>query len=70
VALGLIVLLVLPAAVLVLVQVFTGDPFWGWTALGAGALLGPLVCWGGIVLGGRWYDRRAPELLQEVAQYR
>lgn len=70
VALGLIVLLVLPAAGLVLVQVFTGDPFWGWTALGAGALLGPLVCWGGIVLGGRWYDRRAPELLQEVAQYR
>ena len=34
------------------------------------AVLGPLLCWGGIVLGGRWYDRRAPELLQEVAQFR
>ncbi|MEF3122129.1 hypothetical protein [Kocuria flava] len=70
VALGLIVVLVLPAAVPVLVQVYTGEPAWGWAALAVGAVLGPLLCWGGIVLGGRWYDRRAPELLQEVAQFR
>ncbi|MGG7654718.1 hypothetical protein [Kocuria rosea] len=70
VALGLILVLVLPAAVPLLVQVFTGDPVWGWAGLAAGAVLGPLLCWGGIVLGGRWYDRRAPELLQEVAQFR
>ncbi|MFI7581440.1 hypothetical protein [Kocuria kalidii] len=70
VALGLILVLVLPAAVPLVVQVLTGDVVWGWTALAAGALLGPLLCWGGIVLGGRWFDRRAPELLQEVAQFR
>ncbi len=70
VALGLVVLLMLPAAVPLLVQLLTGDPVWGWGALAAGAVLGPLLCWGGIVLGGRWYDRRAPELLQEVAQFR
>lgn len=70
VALGLMLLLTLPAAAPLVVQLFTGDPVWGWVALAAGAVLGPLLCWGGIVLGGRWYDRRAPELLQEVAQFR
>ena len=70
VALGLVLVLVLPAAVPLLAQVLTGDPVWGWTALAVGAVLGPLLCWGGIVLGGRWYDRRAPELLQEVARFR
>lgn len=69
-ALGLIFVLVLPAAVPLLVQVVTGDPVWGWVALAAGSVLGPLLCWAGIVLGGRWYDRRAPELLQEVGRYR
>jgi len=69
-ALALILVLVLPAAALVLVQLVTGDAAWGWAALGAGAVLGPLLCAGGVVLGGRWYDRRAPELLQEVAQFR
>ncbi|MFI7483217.1 hypothetical protein ACH9EU_12495 [Kocuria sp. M1R5S2] len=69
-AMGLIVVLVLPAAVLVLVQVATGDPAWGWAALGVGTVLAPLLCWGGVVLGGRWYDRRAPELLQEVGRFR
>lgn len=70
VALGLVLVLVLPAAVPLVVQLVTGDPVWGWTALAVGAVLGPLLCWGGIVLGGHWYDRRAPELLQEVAQFR
>lgn len=70
VALALMLVLTLPAAVPLVVHAAGGSPLWGWAALAAGVLLGPLLCWLGVVVGGRWYDRRAPELLQEVARFR
>ncbi|MGQ1796842.1 hypothetical protein ACT4S5_06840 [Kocuria oceani] len=70
VALALMLLLTLPAAVPLLVHAAGGSAGWGWAALAAGFVLGPLLCGLGVVVGGRWYDRRAPELLQEVARFR
>ena len=38
----------------------------GWVTLLLGVVLGVAGCLAGITLGGRWYDRRTPELLQQV----
>ncbi len=38
----------------------------GFIALGVGLLLGSGLLIGGIVLGGKWYERRQPELMQAV----
>jgi ABC-2 type transport system permease protein len=64
---GALLLLVLPEGLLALVLLFTGQPLWGWLALAAGLLLGSVLLVAGIRIGGRWYDRRAPELLQAVS---
>lgn len=66
----LIAALMLPAAIPLLLQLLTGQMLWGWIGLAAGLVLGPALCWAGIVLGGRWLDARGPELLQQVCAYR
>ena len=70
VILGAVALMALPPVILLLTQVVSGQALWGWLALAVGITEGLGVFWLGIVLGGTWLDRRAPELLQEVAQYR
>ncbi len=42
------------------------SPVFGWVTLVLGLGWGVTVCLLGIKLGGRWYDRRTPELLQQV----
>ncbi|MGO2124307.1 transporter [Glutamicibacter arilaitensis] len=38
----------------------------GFITLGAGLVLGVLLLLGGIALGGKWYEKRTPELMQAV----
>lgn len=70
VILAAVALMALPPVILVIVQVVSGEAMWGWLALAVGIVEGLGIFWLGIVLGGKWLDRRGPELLQEVAQYR
>lgn len=42
------------------------SPAFGWVTLALGLVLGVVGCLAGITLGGRRYDRRTPELLQQV----
>jgi ABC-2 type transport system permease protein len=56
------VLLAAPTLVLAFLGLIYG-PFWSWTALAAGVVVGGLVLWGGIAWGGHIFDRRSPELL-------
>ncbi|WP_125609946.1 transporter [Specibacter cremeus] len=60
--------LVLPEAVLVIVALATGQILWAWLALAAALVLGALFLVLGLRLGGRIYDRRAPELLLAVSR--
>ena len=58
--------LTLPEACLVIAQAVTGDPVFGWANLALGPLLGAARLTGGVRLGGRWLDARAPELLAQL----
>ncbi|MDN5654608.1 MAG: hypothetical protein L0G46_05905, partial [Kocuria sp.] len=66
----LIVGLALPVWVLLGVGAFTGNPVFGWIALVVGCLYGGAMLWVGVRLGGAWYDKRAPELYQDLARLR
>lgn len=57
------VALAAPALVLAAISAFTGSIAWGWAALGVGIVLGPVVFVGGVIVGGRIFDRTAPDLL-------
>ncbi|MET4061253.1 ABC-2 type transport system permease protein [Arthrobacter sp. UYP6] len=59
--------LVLPVLALALAAVLTGTALLGWLTLAAGLLLGSGLLLAGIRVGGRWMDRRAPELLASVS---
>ena len=63
---GVLLVLVLPEAGLVLAQVLTGDPLFGWINLGLGPVLGTALFIVGVRVGGRWLDARGPELLAQV----
>jgi ABC-2 type transport system permease protein len=60
-------LLVLPELVLVIVQSVTGDPLWGWINLAIGTVLGAALFVAGVRIGGRWLDRRGPELFAQLS---
>lgn len=60
-------LLVLPEAALLAAEVSTGNTALGWANLAAGTLLGLALLAGGVRLGGRWLDKRGPDLLAQVA---
>ncbi|AXJ11352.1 transporter [Arthrobacter sp. PM3] len=66
---GMAVLMVLvaPEVALVAGQFITGSPVPGWTALVLGPVLGLALFVAGIRAGGAWLDRRAPELLAQLA---
>lgn len=63
-------LLALPEIVLTIVYLVTGDALFGWLTLLVGLVLGGLLLMVGIRMGGRWYDRRTPELLLAVSANR
>ena len=58
-------LLALPVIVLAILT-FAQSLAFGWACLVVGVAWGLAVCLMGIRMGGRWYDRRTPELLQQV----
>ncbi len=61
-----LVVLVLPEVVLAVVAIVRGSVGLGVVALVVGLVLGSVLLVVGVRLGGRLYDRRAPELLQAV----
>jgi ABC-2 type transport system permease protein len=58
--------LLAPEIGLAIAYLLTGSAVFGWLTLGAGLLVGTAVFYGGIRLGGAWYDKRGPELLEAV----
>jgi ABC-2 type transport system permease protein len=66
---GMAVLMVLvaPEAALVAAQFITGSTVPGWIALVLGPVLGLALFATGVRAGGIWLDRRAPELLAQLA---
>ncbi|GAB3532446.1 hypothetical protein GCM10027403_04740 [Arthrobacter tecti] len=62
-----LLLLLLPEIALTIAYVVSGHAVYGWLTLAAGLLLGTTALILGIRIGGKWYDRRGPELLQAVS---
>ncbi|WP_022918529.1 hypothetical protein [Ruania albidiflava] len=60
-----VVVLALPVIVTAILTIAV-SPVFGWVTLLLGLAWGVAVCLLGIRYGGRWYDRRTPELLQQV----
>lgn len=56
----------LPTVVLFVVTLLTGSVLWGWLTLVVGLGLGAVVVVIGVRTGARWYEQRAPELMQAV----
>jgi ABC-2 type transport system permease protein len=67
-SLSLVFSLLLSAPVVLLVLLYPTLPSVQYIALGIGALVGVIVLLGGVLLGGRLVDRRAPELLAFTLQ--
>lgn len=67
---GVLLLLVLPETAVALVAVVRGDLVLGWAACALGLGLGAFWWSAGVRLGAHVLDRRAPELLQQVATTR
>ncbi|QGQ20088.1 hypothetical protein GC089_13815 [Cellulomonas sp. JZ18] len=61
--------LTLPAIVLAVLAIVQGSAVLGWTAFAVGLLLGAALLVGGVVLGGRQLDRRAPDLLARMRSF-
>ena len=60
-------LLALPLLAPALAYAFGAGPVWGWITLVVGIVLGSVLLVAGIRVGGRWLDRRAPEVLLAVS---
>lgn len=63
VQLGLSIPLLAPA----IAYAFGAGPVWGWVTLVVGTVLGSVLLVAGIRVGGRWLDRRGPEVLLAVS---
>lgn len=59
--------LLLPELGFAIAYLVTGNAVFGWLTLLTGLVLGAGALIGGIRLGGAWYDKRGPELLQAVS---
>lgn len=62
-------LLAVPAIVLAVVSVVTTSVLYGWLSLGAGLIVGVGVMIGGVIWGGRIFDRTGPELLARIRAF-
>lgn len=67
---GAMAVLLLPEIAMVVAQAATGSTVFGWIGLAAGALFGLAFFVAGIRLGGRWLDRRGPEMFAQLANNR
>jgi ABC-2 type transport system permease protein len=63
---GVLALVNAPEIALLIVNLVTGQPLWGWIALVVGIVLGPVTLAIGANVGGRILDRRSPELLVQL----
>ncbi len=59
-------LLVAPAIVLAVLAALQGSPLFSWLALAVGLAIGGGVAAAGVAIGGRAFDRTAPELLARI----
>lgn len=66
----LIAVLGSPAAVLAIIGAVVGNTTFGWAALVTGLVLGSVFLLVGILVGGRLFDRHAPELLLRLRSMR
>jgi ABC-2 type transport system permease protein len=64
---GVLMVLVAPELALVAAQFITGSSVPGWITLVLGPVLGVALFVVGVRVGGAWLDRRAPELLAQLA---
>lgn len=62
-------MLILPVGALFTVAMITGDALFHWLTLALGVILGTVLLWLGIRLGGRWYDRSQSETYQQVLRH-
>lgn len=67
---GVLAVLVIPELVLAIIGLVTLDQLWGVLSLVVGLVLGGILLVVGINVGGRVYDRRAPELLAQLRKQR
>ncbi|OMH36657.1 transporter [Tersicoccus sp. Bi-70] len=67
---GVMAVLCSPALVLFALALFGGSAVAGWLGLVVGLVLGAVFLLLGVRTGGRWYDRRTPELYAQVAAIR
>ncbi|MDQ1130590.1 hypothetical protein [Microbacterium sp. SORGH_AS_0888] len=66
----LIAVLGSPAVILAIIAAVSGTAAFGWAALITGIVLGPAFLIVGILVGGRLFDRHAPELLLRLRSMR
>ncbi|GAA1142530.1 transporter [Nesterenkonia lutea] len=62
-------LLMLPEIVLVAIWLLAELSWLAWVPAVISVIKGLVLCWLGVVLGGRVYERSQPELFQQVTQY-
>ncbi|MEH0109246.1 transporter [Tersicoccus sp. MR15.9] len=67
---GVMAVLCSPALVLLAVAMAGGPALVGWLGLVVGPVLGVVFLTLGVRIGGRWFDRRTPELYAQVAAIR
>lgn len=67
---ALSVAFLVPCFATMLVFAITHDPLWSWLTLPVGLVTGVVVLLVGLRLGAAWYDRRAPELYEEIGRFR
>ncbi|WP_026818044.1 hypothetical protein [Arthrobacter castelli] len=60
--------LIIPELVLALIAILGDRELFGWLTLACGLVLGVALLLLGVRLGGKWYDKRAPELLLAVTR--
>jgi len=68
-AMGITLAVSVPTLALALAAIFLPNAALGWAALGVGLVTGVLVLLLGVRWGARTYDRRLPELLQQVMAF-
>lgn len=63
---GSTAVLMLPEIALHIAFLVTRQQLYAWLVLGTGVVLGAVLLLLGLRIGGRWFDRRVPELMQAV----
>ncbi|WP_342767744.1 transporter [Arthrobacter silvisoli] len=70
VGMGAMAVLLLPEIAMVVAQLVTGSMVFAWLGLAGGPVFGLAFFVAGIRLGGRWLDRRGPEMFAQLANNR